>query len=588
MTGRHQMRALGRGSGTGGAEGPETPTGADVPEEAIDLDDVWLEDTEAEDVASHPAPARYGWALPALALLAVAGWTAFFIWVQLTEIRAGADPREWANWIVQWSVPVALLGIAWLIAMRSSHAEARRFAATAALMNREGEALEARLKVVNRELSLAREFIAAQARDLEALGRVTAERLSAHAGELQGLIASNGAQVETIATTSETALGNMNRLRDDLPVIANAARDVANQIGGAGRVAEDQVGRLTSVFERLAAIGAASETQMAALSAQFAASLDALEARSATVSNEAGTVAAQLAEASESAETRFAAAIAALHETLIEKLGLVEALDRKTRDATHQRIVQLREEAQRVDHELAERGRRHTEMVEQRQAAFETQAAQASELIGQRLAALDDELARRREAQMAEIDKLVAEGEAMAARVSELGRLVDEVAASSTAARESLGEGLGALARQLAEKRAALAETDAQLAQLTDSSVRLLEILQSGSRTCRDDLGAGIEVANAALEGAEARARHIHGLMLSSAQAGGDLSDYLLRARADIDAADSAFAEFRSRLAADTEEALARLNGLRGGFARLAEESGSLASGTQESLREAL
>ena len=94
---------------------------------------------------------------------------------------------------------------------------------SAALLSRESAELEGRLKVVNRELSLAREFLAAQSRDLEALGRIAAERISTHAGELQQLITTNGAQVEAIGTTSETALGNMNRLRDDLPVIANAA-----------------------------------------------------------------------------------------------------------------------------------------------------------------------------------------------------------------------------------------------------------------------------------------------------------------------------------------------------------------------------
>ena len=79
--------------------------------------------------------------------------------------------------------------------------------------------------------------------------RLAAERLSANAAELQGLITSNGAQVEAISSTSETALGNMNRLRDDLPVIANAARDVANQIGGAGRNAQDQLDDLIAYLK---------------------------------------------------------------------------------------------------------------------------------------------------------------------------------------------------------------------------------------------------------------------------------------------------------------------------------------------------
>ncbi len=172
---------------------------------------------------------------------------------------------------------VALIGIVWLLAMRSSRAEANRFAASAALMSQESIALEARLKVVNRELSLAREFLAAQSRDLEALGRIAAERISTHAGELQALITTNGAQVDAIGSASDTALGNMNRLRDDLPVIANAARDVANQIGGAGRNAQDQLERLVAGFDRLNTFGTASETQVRSLGQRVGETLGGFE-----------------------------------------------------------------------------------------------------------------------------------------------------------------------------------------------------------------------------------------------------------------------------------------------------------------------
>lgn len=621
------MRAFGQENGDKPAAGsvdPDVQGGAGSAEETLDLENVWTED----GLEASPDTARSGWLAAILALLAVAGWTGFFSWAHLAEMRSGAAPQEWASWIVQWSVPVGLVGILWLLAMRSSHAEARRFAGIAAQMNRESEALEARLKIVNRELSLAREFLAAEARDLEALGRITAERLSTHAGELQSLITSNGAQVEAIGATSETALGNMNRLRDDLPVIANAARDVANQIGSAGRVADEQVTRLSEGFERLAGIGTASEAQVTRLGAEVAATLgdfestlerletqvaarlaalrteaevhrerlgaaeaeamDAFGARANALASDADAIAARLREASDAAEARFGAAIAALHATLVEKLRLVDEIDQSTSGAASTRIAQLRSEALRVDEELAERSRRFAEMVEQREALLETQAAQASELIAQRFSALDDELARRREAQLADIEKLVAQGEAMAQRVAELGKVVGEVNETSSAARESLSAGLGALARQLAEKRASLAETEAQLAQLTDSSVRLLEIVQAGSRTCREDLGGAIGAADAAIEGVEARARMVENLVRSSAEAGGKLSDELLRTRSGIEAADAEIAAFKARLAAETEDALARLQGLRAGFARLAEESGALAGETQEALRAAL
>ncbi len=626
MTSRHQMRALGRKSGDDHA-GTPSATGTDMPADALDLTESWLDEAEA-GASDTPSPARFSRAAPTLALMAIAGWTGFFGWAHLATMQAGASPAQWAEWIVAWTVPVALVGIVWLLAMRSSRAEAHRFAATAALMTRESAALEERLKIVNRELSLAREFLAAQARDLEALGRIAAERLSSNATELQALIANNGAQVETIAATSETALGNMNRLRDDLPVIANAARDVANQIGSAGRVAEDQLAQLAGGFERIDAAGAASETRVAKLGDDVSTTLTGFEAqllrietlvserfvalrneaeayrmaigtleeeafgalreRAGLATSEADSIAARLREAGETAQARFAETIASLQDAMVEKLRLVDELDRSTSAAASQRITQLRDEAMTFDEHLEARNRSFDELIEQRQAAFETREAQASEVLAQRLAALDDALAQRREAQLADIERLVAQGEAMTARVDELTRKVGEAGSAGEAARASLGAALESIAAQLADKRAALVATEAQIVQLTDGGVRLLEILQSGARTCREDLSTAIDGASAALEGVEARADKVGTLMLRSTEAGSDLSNYLLQTRNEIDAAEIAIAAFKARLADETEDALARLQGLRGGFARLAEDSGTLAVATQESLREAL
>lgn len=627
MTGRHKMRAFGQGSGNDGAEGsidPETQAGGGTSDDMLDPETVWA-DEEAEGL---PPSARFGWTAPTLALLVVAGWTGFFIWAHFDQMHAGTAPDAVAGWVVQWAVPVALVGIVWLLAMRSSHAEARRFSATAGLMNREGAALEQRLKVVNRELSLAREFLAAEARDLEALGRIAAERLSSHAAELQSLVVNNGAQVEAISTTSKTALDNMNRLRDDLPVIANASRDVANQIGSAGRVAEEQLNRLSGGFDRLANVGSESEKQVGQLSAQvgdtlaefeaslarvetaaaerFAAlqaetqahrdqlgsleteALSSLGERSRLVATETEAVAARLREASESAETRFNAAMASFHEALLEKLRVVDGIDRNTTAASSRRIAELREHAITVDDQLAERAQRFEEMINARQSAIETREAQASEVLAQRLSALDDALAQRREAQVAEIEKLVAHGEALGARVAELGEVIAQIDHAGSAARDNLGQGLGTLTHQLAEKRDALAATHIQLEQLTDSSVRLLEILQAGARTCQDELTTAISDAGTVLESVETRAETVGALMLRTSESGSDLSDYLLRTRSEIDAAEVAVTGFKSRLAEETEDALARVQGLRGGFARLAEEGGALANETQETLRIAL
>lgn len=591
------MRALGRNGDDGGADDvlAQGDTAETSGEDLLDLTESW-----AEDEGHAPAPpARFGWLAPLLALAVVAGWTAFFGWSHLAAMQAGALPAQWASWVVEWSVPTALVGIVWLLTMRSSQAEARRFAGVAAAMNRESASLEARLKVVNRELSLAREFLAAQARDLEALGRIAAERLSVHAGELQGLITSNGAQVEAIGTASETALGNMNRLRDDLPVIANAARDVANQIGSAGRAAEEQLTQLTGGIERLGAAGAASEAQAVRLTGQVGDALGQFEAQ---VTRIEGLVAQRFAALQDQAEA-YRLQIAALEsEALAAHKARAEAAAEET-DGIAARLTEaaesaqagfaaaiaaLRSDAEQVDNHLGERHRALDELIQLRQAAFETHEAQASEVLAQRLAALDDALAQRREAQMAEIERLVAHGETMAQQATRLGEVIAAIGASGDAVRDQLGAGITGLMQQLAEKRSALAATEGQLAQLTDSSVRLLEILQSGARTCREDLAEAIGGANAQLEGVEARADKVEALMLRSQAAGGELSDYLLRTRAEIEAAEVAIAGFKSRLADDSDDALARLQGLRGGFARLAEDSSTLAGETQDALRAAL
>jgi chromosome segregation ATPase len=570
MAGRHQIRALGRKSGGEGAEEAAAAQGADSPEALASGEELLLEEGWAEGGQAAPAPARFRWLAPALALAAVAGWTGFFIWAISAEVLARPAPALWAAWIVQWSVPVGLIGIGWLLAMRNARAEASRFAASAALLNRESAALEERLKMVNRELSLAREFLAAQARDLEALGRIAVERISTHAGELQQLITANGAQVEAISTASETALGNMNRLRDDLPVIAHAARDVANQIGSAGNTAQGQLEKLAEGFAQLEQLGASSDARVQGLRSTIVSSLESLEAQVARL------------------EARFGERFVALQGEAAAWREQLEEAEARTLAALRERIATITEEAERIEERLAERDRLFAEAIEQRQAAFETREAQASEVLAQRLAALDEALAQRREAQLADAERLVAQGEALAAQLDRFGALLGTISQQGESASRSLSHGFEALGEKLAAKRRALAETEAQLGQLTESSVRLLEIIQSGARTSREDLQQAIAAAQESLTAVERRVGEVRGLMLDSVQSASDLSDYLINTRGAIEATDEALAGLRARLGEQAEEALARLQGLRGGFARLAQESAALAGETQEQLRSAL
>jgi hypothetical protein len=195
-----------------------------------------------------PAETRTRWLIPAIGGAMLVGWTAFFVWAMFDRMIADPLPEHWVEMLRDWAVPVLLVAVAALVLLRNSRREALRFGNAARMLSDESARLDTRLSVVNRELSLAREFIAAQSRDLETLGRLAADRLSAQADRLQALIRENHARVETIGTVSEAALDNMEKLRGQLPVIASSAKDVTNDIGNTGRTAHSQLQEMVAAF----------------------------------------------------------------------------------------------------------------------------------------------------------------------------------------------------------------------------------------------------------------------------------------------------------------------------------------------------
>lgn len=337
MTGKWHIQAVGQEPVQ---EAPDEAAENAV-EEPILLEDEWI----AEEDEFEPAPGTR-WIdrlIPATAITAMVAWTGFFAWTFRNDILTGSTSQQWIGWIINWTVPMLLISIFWLLSMRNSRREAQRFGDTAQMLRQESHALEERLGAVNRELSLAREFLGSQSRELDSLGRIASERISAHASELQSLIQNNGAQVNEIASVSDTALVNMTKLRDDLPVIANSARDVSNQVGQAGRTAHEQLEHLVSGFERLNQFGKASERQVSALSGKIGTTLAGFETQLQNVEQAARARFASLSEQSDTfrveLESREVDALAAM---------------RKRSDNLRQSVISMAEEL--ADQETAQIG----------------------------------------------------------------------------------------------------------------------------------------------------------------------------------------------------------------------------------------
>ena len=75
----------------------------------------------------EPAQRSIAWVAPAIALVAIATWSAFYIWANRAAMFAGGTPQQWSSWITAWAIPVLLVVSLWLLATRNSTREAARF-----------------------------------------------------------------------------------------------------------------------------------------------------------------------------------------------------------------------------------------------------------------------------------------------------------------------------------------------------------------------------------------------------------------------------------------------------------------------------
>ncbi len=206
-----------------------------------------------EDMYEVEQPRRsvLAFVVPTMLLLAFAGWTAFFGLTYWPEAQSGLDNNRIIDLIVRWAVPALLIAVSWLLVMRNSSREATRFGNVAASLRNESVLLSQRMRTVNEEIALAREFLSQNARDLESLGRQSSQKLMESAQVLTAALADSDQKAKTLEAVSQSANTNLEQLRKHLPVVTSAAKDVTNQIGSAGNDAQIQIKALIATLERV-------------------------------------------------------------------------------------------------------------------------------------------------------------------------------------------------------------------------------------------------------------------------------------------------------------------------------------------------
>ena len=492
MTGGTRIVAVDTGEAEAEPAFEAVETAGEAPAEAV-------EDWYGED----PEPVRRPWfaiTAGAVSLAAIIIWSALFGYANWAQMRGGAALGQWLGWVRDWSLPVLLVAVVWLLAMRNSRREAVRFAEAARSLSAESAALEARLTTINRELSLAREFLSAQSRDLDALGRMATERLSEHSTKLAGLIQDNGSRIDAIGDVSSAALDNMEKLRGQLPVIASSAKDVTNNIASAGRTAHAQIEELVSGFNRLNEFGQASERQIHSLRDTVDLSLGEFTRQTELLETTARDRFAALAERGaefrtqlESHEIEALAAIRSRATALTEELeGARSLLDSQEADvltSLRARLAAVRDESTLLGRNVREAEERALDAWKSSIARLEEDLRKAIHQVGE----IDEKAmdsARKRLTSLAEEAKEVDErmGERDRLFGAELERRRAEFDESHARFVERLTAQMAALDAQLAERRAAeeghganlVSQGEAISARLGDFTAKIAEVSTYG------------------------------------------------------------------------------------------------------------
>jgi len=479
------------------AQAVPADAGGQVPAQAVQ------EPLLDEDVREAQPSNGSGWTTP-FALGAAVVWTAFFGWAHRAELTSPATPAQWADWIVAWAVPVLLVVALWLAARRQGARDTSHFGDAAQALAGESRHLEQRLAHVNRELSQARETLAAQARELDGLGRIASETLSQNAERLQHLIRANGEEISATARASTTALENMIRLREDLPAIASSAQNIAGQISQAGDLAREQVVELGNGLGRLAEAGQTNQERIVALREQVGAAMSELaghadrlaeigDQRFTLLAEQAATLRGELEDREEAAFAGLHRRAQALRAEIESRREDFEAAERAAGEAASRRLAAFAEEAERIDTTTAERAERHL--------ASMAELSRREEALTERLTTL-----------AADLDRLVHQGR------DTQDRLEDTAAA---------------LAARLVQSRGMIDEGHEALKNLTSESARLLEMIQMVAQQSAGELPSSLEAAHVRLGALAAEAGALRDTVDVTGQRGAELAASMNSARGD-------------------------------------------------------
>lgn len=554
-------------------------------------DDLLVEDAVADtDDAEDETPPRLrrSWALPTFAIGLIVVWIGVAGWLLQPLIAAPPPPVELVQLIAALCVPPALIGIFWLLALRTSVAEARRFGKTARAMRAEAASLERVVATLSRKIDANRAELAEQTTALMAMGDTAAERLQAISNGMAAEARAVAASAQTLVDSGAAAEKSVGIVLSSLPRAHEHMTGMATTLDAAGMKASEHASALDAQLVALGERGREADTIAGGAAQRLAAHIARMEATSESAGTRLEGVAASMSETVDAMLDRAAAAvdearkgIAAQGEAMLAMLATNQAsLDKAGRDSidtVSTRIAEVEGTIERIGDRLGEEQTRIDILLasvtggiaqaDGQMAALHSSGMERTQALSASISALDSSTGA-----MTETLKI---GDETARRViSTAEELLTALDASAREMDETMPEALSRLEERIGSTRSVIAASKPELLALVtaaESTHDAIEAIADVVRKQRDTLAKTQASLLDSLEDGQARTAELEDVVdraIANArrfadEAAPQLVDALLRIRETANAA--------------TDQARAALAGLVPEAARQLEEAGNAA-----------
>ncbi|WP_070153465.1 hypothetical protein [Sphingobium phenoxybenzoativorans] len=473
---------------------------ADEAQPAVTDDELLLEEYYSSEFSDQPVSA--GWPAVARVVLAASAaiWTIFTLWVMFGRGQPLPPVEAIPGAVATFAIPLVLIGTLYLLLIRNSHAESRRFQKAAESLRLESEALEQKLSRIGTQLANAKAAMQEQALLLENYGAAASANMEASAK----LIASSAAEAADHTMTAEKAgaelAGQMTELVRTLPSLQERANSMSAHLMESSQA---MTGRIDSLERRLQAVMAISDdARLRTLSAtkSLTTQLAQLQEETRSASDEINGMAEQAAQRIDAAITGARAALEETGMGLEAQATSLNALVEQSRTAItgiggeavtgfqgHSQSIEARllelsrilEGHQQISAGLSDDLTGKLDFVESRFGEFEKQGLARNERIASTLATVAAEAER--------MDRALAAGNSTAEQlISRSESLLMALDSSVREIEETYPAALGRLDGRVEETRKLLASAEPEIEKLETIAQSVLGRTQETEELLRD------------------------------------------------------------------------------------------------------